>query len=362
MINNHDAFVIIFRSILMAFTVEEKIIATSWALAFENNEESRRRFVDRFHKAAPPNRTIAFWKRKLIETGSLEKDRPRSGRPIRASGDDTVADIIHSVNADPTLSTRRLSEECNVSQSTVCRVLKKAKYHPYKPVYSQFLSDGDDDRRREFCETMQQKFKEDPAFYRKLTFSDECLFALNGSVNKHNVHYWGEENPHIRYRNRRKSHNLTVWACIGYNGVVAYDISRQTMNGERYCQILLDKVVPYFTRNADKLFQQDGAAPHYSVGAREILDQRLTDRWIGRRGPIEWPARSPDLTACDFWLWTYLRQKVYVNDRAYNSFDDLQNQIQHELQMIPLHMFRRCMRNFQKRIQSCIRNNGGLFE
>ena len=33
--------------------------------------------------------------------------------------------------------------------------------------------------------------------------------------------------------------------------------------------------------------------PHYV--------QELT-RWLGRRGPHEWPARSPDLTPCDFFL------------------------------------------------------------
>jgi hypothetical protein len=36
-------------------------------------------------------------------------------------------------------------------------------------------------------------------------------------------------------------------------------------------------------------YQQNGAPLYYAV-----------DRWIGRRGQIEWPARSPDLTRLDF--------------------------------------------------------------
>jgi len=32
---------------------------------------------------------------------------------------------------------------------------------------------------------------------------------------------------------------------------------------------------------------------------------------ISRRGNIEWPARSPNLNACDFFLWEYLKSKVY---------------------------------------------------
>jgi len=42
--------------------------------------------------------------------------------------------------------------------------------------------------------------------------------------------------------------------------------------------------------------------PHYV--------QELT-RWLGRRGPHEWPARSPDLTPCDFFLWGWAKEEVY---------------------------------------------------
>jgi hypothetical protein len=33
--------------------------------------------------------------------------------------------------------------------------------------------------------------------------------------------------------------------------------------------------------------------------------------WIGRRGPIAWPPRSPDLTLLDFFLWGYIKDLVY---------------------------------------------------
>ena len=60
------------------------------------------------------------------------------------------------------------------------------------------------------------------------------------------------------------------------------------------------------------LFQQDGAPPHYAIAVREILDDHLQNRWVGRRDHIEWPARSPDLTACGYWLWGYLKVEVYA--------------------------------------------------
>ncbi|KAJ4426921.1 hypothetical protein ANN_26720 [Periplaneta americana] len=43
----------------------------------------------------------------------------------------------------------------------------------------------------------------------------------------------------------------------------------------------------------------------------------MSDRWIGRAGVrdrrfMTWPPRSPDMTACDFFLWGYLKDRVFV--------------------------------------------------
>ena len=38
--------------------------------------------------------------------------------------------------------------------------------------------------------------------------------------------------------------------------------------------------------------------------------QELT-RWLGRRESHEWPARSSDLTPCDFFLWGWAKEEVY---------------------------------------------------
>ena len=52
----------------------------------------------------------------------------------------------------------------------------------------------------------------------------------------------------------------------------------------------------------DYIFHQDGAAAHYSLRVRTWLHNKRPENWIGRGGPVEWPARSPDLTPCDFFL------------------------------------------------------------
>lgn len=348
----------------MEYSVQEKVTITAWSISFidESIEYMRERFLIQFRKEAPPRTTILDWRKKLLETGNLVKHKPHTGRHVSACGDVNTNAVIGAVRDDSTVSTRVMSRELNISQTAVCRILKKNHLHPYKPIYSQFLCDGDDDRRAQFCEVMIHKFRDDPAFLRKVTFSDECVFALNGSVNKHNVHYWAVENPQMRVCNPGKTLTLCVWACISFSGIVAFNISRETMNGERYCAILREKVVPYFSRRRQMIFQQDGASCHYSLNAREILNTEMPDQWIGRRGPIEWPARSPDLTACDYWLWSYIRAKVYTPGIQFQSLNSLEDRITAELEAVPLAMFRNAFRDFPKRCDLCLAKTGGLFE
>jgi hypothetical protein len=45
---------------------------------------------------------------------------------------------------------------------------------------------------------------------------------------------------------------------------------------------------------------------------RDYLDATLPSRWPGRGSPLAWPPRSPDITLLDFFLWGYVKDKVYA--------------------------------------------------
>jgi len=42
-----------------------------------------------------------------------------------------------------------------------------------------------------------------------------------------------------------------------------------------------------------------------------FLDATFPNRWIGRDGPTPWPPRSPDITPLNFFLWGYVKGKVF---------------------------------------------------
>ena len=90
------------------------------------------------------------------------------------------------------------------------------------------------------------------------------------------------------------------------NRIVGPFILHDAMNAERYLTMLRDEVWPIiisaWDNVEDLIFMQDGAPPHFAIVVREWLNAQFYGKWMGRRGSHEWPARSLDLTSCDFFL------------------------------------------------------------
>ncbi len=64
-----------------------------------------------------------------------------------------------------------------------------------------------------------------------------------------------------------------------------------------------------FPENA--LFHQEGAPPHTSHYARDLLRDIFGENWIGKYGPENRPAISPDLTPLDLFVWGYVKYRVF---------------------------------------------------
>ena len=58
------------------------------------------------------------------------------------------------------------------------------------------------------------------------------------------------------------------------------------------------------------IWMQDGAPPHFGRNVRDFLENTF-EMWIGRRGTIDWPQRSPDLTPCEYSMWGILKERIY---------------------------------------------------
>lgn len=113
------------------------------------------------------------------------------------------------------------------------------------------------------------------------------------------------------------------------------------------------------------IFMQDGAPPHYSVDVRQWLDLNFPLRWMGRGSkenpaPFRWPPYSPDLTPCDFFLWGYMKSRIYRTQPA--NLDDLRRRIEQEFEELQQGMVNRAIDSYVRRLERCLEVNGASVE
>lgn len=75
-----------------------------------------------------------------------------------------------------------------------------------------------------------------------------------------------------------------------------------------------------------------------------------------------WPARSPDLTVMDFWLWGYLKDVVYQNQHPLPNPAALRQRIDHCIRSLTQQQLRSAVHHTIHRMQACIDNGGNHFE
>lgn len=118
---------------------------------------------------------------RVRTTGSvISRTRNRVKQIIN---EDNKVNILAAVNINPHISQRQLERESNISQTSIRRLLKTEKFHPYHLVLHQELLTTDYDQRIRFCAWMRRAIEENNNFFVNVLFSDESTFTNCGQVN-----------------------------------------------------------------------------------------------------------------------------------------------------------------------------------
>jgi hypothetical protein len=122
------------------------------------------------------------------------------------------------------------------------------------------------------------------------------------------------ENPHIHREVIRDIPKVNVWCGLMKDTITGpFFFVEATVTGGVYLKVLEQFVLTQVAvLQPNIIYQQDGAPPHWSLHVRETLTRTFPDRWIGRKRPISWPPRSPDITSLDFIFWGYVKDRVYA--------------------------------------------------
>jgi len=153
------------------------------------------------------------------------------------------------------------------------------------------------------------------------------------------------------------------WMCF-----VLFPLAKPTDQFSLWSQLLPESTVANATITEDSedfIFQQDGAPPHFHFNVRAHLNANLPSRWIGRTSHNEspllpWPRRSPDLN-CNFFLWVYIKDRVYVRPTP-RDLPQLWQRIVEAVTAINHQMLQHAQQELDYRIDICRITKGGHIE
>lgn len=321
----------------------------------------RQRFPDR---KAPNTRAFEKLMDRFNRTGEVKYEKKDITKT--ALTEENEMKVLLSIAEDPCTSVRNISQQQDISHGTVQRILKKHKMHPYHIQLFQELVDRDFQRRITFCEWAQFKINRQQNFFDFVLFADEATFHKNGCVNRHNFHYYATSNPNVvSTHNSQWRWSLNVWGGIVGEHVIGPYFFDERVTGAVYLNFLQNHLpvlleeVPLNIRR-QMWYLHDGAPVHNTAPIRDHLNTKFENRWIGRGGPTDWPARSPDLTKVDFFFWGFIKNEVYKTPPT--TRDDMKERIRAAFQSVTVNMLRNVSQSFERRLQHCIDNNGEHFE
>ncbi|KAJ8939827.1 hypothetical protein NQ318_013046 [Aromia moschata] len=175
--------------------------------------------------------------------------------------------------------------------------------HPYKLVPANELADDDFDRqfvyqnrrrRRRilFCKQMIQMIDDNTLQIENLHFTAMLIEKLSLLVERNSSPDQGTT--------LHTQHPEKVWAGIIGEHIIGPFFVNGNLNGI-YFALLQNNVVPtmanlYPAEGNPQLpgntiwLKQDGAPAHYEVNVRQYLHTIFPNRWIRRRGSVEWPS------------------------------------------------------------------------
>ena len=308
-------------------TVEQRVMIVDSFIRTQSYKRVQDEFSELYpNRAVPARSTILRNVKKFQRTGTTHNlNEHHSGRQRTARTAENIELVRNTLENNPRLSVRR--NGTGISSASFNRITRlDLNFHPFVLKTRHALLPGDFQRRERYSQWLLNSFHA-PGFIQSIIIGDEAAFQLNGKVNTHNLRCYAPRghppNDHF-YEIPDSREKVTVWAALcGTGQILGPHFFDGNVNGDNYLNMINDVVVPEMMELFDynivdenlfpeKRWFQDGAPAHGTIIVRNRLAELFAaNHVIALHHEREWPARSPDLTPCDIFLWGYLKWKVY---------------------------------------------------
>ena len=126
---------------------------------------------------------------------------------------------------------------------------------PYKVQLKEKQTPQTKKKRVDFANIMSNRIESEKKFLQKILFSDEAHFHLSGYVNRQNMRFWGDENPHHAVEGPKTRAKVTVFVALSQDsGLIGPyffeddDGKTETIKTDNYIKLIKQKVIPALKR------------------------------------------------------------------------------------------------------------------
>ena len=362
------------------FSSCERMFVCQRKMAGETFPNIRRKFMLRFGKLAPSRSAMKYMVDKLRNRFSVQDMRKgNSGRKKTVRTPEAIASVKRSLEraslrnpGEPGPSARRNPQ--SLDKSSYNRITREdLNLKPYKILRLHKVTEEQTMARLKMGRLLARKSL---AWYENLAVSDEAWFCLSGHVfnRQNNVCYSpaGSGTPNQwRSEAAQSSLKVMVFCCLTgcgqkFGPFFLADGGRVTQHS--YKELLESQLFPQMKEKLGRrrwsklVWQQDGAGPHQANMVMDWLDGVFANRMLAlksRRGN-SWAPSSPDMNPADFFLWGYLKEKVYSPPPT--TIPALKRKIRDEFRKIPEQMVMTSVKSMKRRAIKLVNMEGKQFE
>ena len=310
--------------------------------------------------------------KRFTNTGSAVTRAVGSGRPKSArsaTNVEKVSELICSQEGQPgtSKSAQQIADNLGISKTSVRRIAKKdLGLSCFKRTTVQALNADAKRKRLLRCRALLRRLS--VAQCKRVFFTDEKAFYLSPLANTQNDRVWAagkkREVAAERLLNQRSkfSRKLMVSAGVCYGGKSRLHFVAEgvKISAQTYTETLLPLLVEDCSNllQHDYVFQQDGAPGHFA---------RQTQEWLATNCPDfinkdQWPPNSPDLNPLDYCVWGIMQDAYKKYEPKPTQLNELKVVLQTIWDSLSRDLIDRAVVGFRKRLQACVKANGGHFE
>lgn len=292
-------------------------------------------------------------------TASPPGAKKRSGRVRTITAGQEKALKIY-VRANPFTTARKIKRDVpgweNVSVRHIQRVLTcRLGFKNCKAAMKPKVTEAMRTKRLEFAKKYSSWTADQ---WMSVMFSDESLFRAYDSSDQR---VWREEgsdrsDPELTTPTLKHGPQVMIWGAFSGNGgrgSLYFLEEKQTMNTDRYIEVIHDHLSRIMVTHRADYFLHDGAPCHAAKRTKEVLNE------YGIR-TIDWPGNSPDLNPIEN-LWSIMKRKLKYGEekKEITSRPMLVEAIKNMwLFDIPPELYANLARSMPARLQAVIKNHG----